>query len=84
MSVATKELITNISSLITRKVSSHFFALPSSSFDFFNVLIEAISCVTFVAQAVALSTGDAVLSHIMTLPSLNAELAFSHLCLLLA
>jgi hypothetical protein len=43
------------------------------------VLIEAISCITFVSQAVALSTGGTVLSQIMALPCLHAKLAFMHL-----
>jgi hypothetical protein len=43
------------------------------------MLIETISCITFVTKAVALSTGDTVLYHIAMLSYLNTKLAFMHL-----
>ncbi len=43
------------------------------------MLIKAISCITFVAQALALSTGGTVMPHIMPLPCRHAKLAFMHL-----
>jgi hypothetical protein len=46
--------------------------LPCDSFDAFNVIIKAISIFALVAQAVALSTGNAILSYILSLSLLKA------------
>jgi hypothetical protein len=41
------------------------------------MLTEAISFVTFIAQAVVFSTDDAVLSNIFSLPIFKAQFAFA-------
>jgi len=59
------------------KVSSFFARVPCGSFDPLDMLTEAISFVTFIAQAVVFSTGDAVLSNISSLPVFKAQFAFA-------
>jgi hypothetical protein len=47
-------------------------SLPCDSFDAFNVITKAISIFALVAQAVALSTGNAILSYILSLSLVKA------------